>query len=182
MKHQLSLEVPDTNNVKILRVFDTSSYAEDIVVKCGILQITTPGFKVSVQIETQPYYNLVLNACTLGIYNGGCSEDTPILPDGIYRIQYSVSPNDKVYVEYNHLRVTNTLNRYFNELCNLEMAACEPSSDVKSNLKELRLIKSLIDAAKVKVEYCNSPLQGMQLFNYALKRLEKYSGKECQNC
>ena len=181
MKHQLSLEVPDTNNIKVLRIFDTSTYIEELNVKCGILKITTPGFKVPVQIETLPYFNLVLNACTLGIYNGGCGENSPPIPDGIYKIQYSVSPNDKVYVEYNHLRITNTLNRYFNALCDLEIAACEPSADVKSSLKELRLIKSLLDAAKVKVEYCNSPIQGMQLFSYALKKLEKYSGG-CQTC
>lgn len=181
MKHQLSLELPDTNNTKILRVFDTSTYVPDIPVKCGVLQITSPGFRVPVQIEVLPYFNLVLNACTLGIFRGDCGEDTPCLSDGIYIVNYSVSPNDKVYVEYNYLRVTNIVNKYFAELCKLELAACEPRAEVKSKLKELRFIKSLIDAAKVKVEYCNSPVQGMELFNYALKKLNKYSG-ECSNC
>ncbi len=181
MKHQLSLEVPDTNNVKIFRVIDTSLYTPDLPIKCGLLEVTSPGFKVPVQIPILPYFNLVLTACTLGIFNGNCGEDSPCLPDGIYTVKYSVSPNDKVYVEYNYLRVTDTLNKYFAQLCKLEVSSCEPSADVRAKLKELRFIRSLIDAAKVKVEYCNSPYQGMELFNYAQKRLDKASS-DCKHC
>jgi hypothetical protein len=61
------------------------------------------------------------------------------------------------------------------------MAACEPPADVKADLDELRLIKSFIDAAKVKVEVCNSPDEGMDLLNYAQKRLDKFTGN-CHSC
>jgi hypothetical protein len=37
----------------------------------------------------------------------------------------------------------------------------------------MRLIKSMIDAAKAKVEYCHNPREGYELFVYALRRLEK---------
>jgi len=40
------------------------------------------------------------------------------------------------------------------------------------------MIRSFIDAAKVKVEYCESPQQGMDLFLYAQSRLQKF-GKDC---
>lgn len=174
MKHQLSLEVPDSNNIKILRLSDTSIYAEELPVKCGYLQITSPGFTAPVQIETSPYFNLVLNACTLGIYQGGCGESSPALPDGIYTIRYAVSPTEKVFVEYNYLRITRVLNDYFKALSVLEISACEPSADIKAKLKELRLIRSLLEAAKVKVEYSNNPHQGMEIFSYAKRRLSKY--------
>ena len=156
-KHQLSLEVPETNNCQVFRVFDTSLYTDDLEVTCGTLQITSPGFNEPVNIEVLPGFNLILNACTLGLQSSGCGTISQRLPDGIYTIRYSVSPNDKVYVEYQYLRVCQTLNKYFNFLCKLEMAACEPQPDVKANLEELRMIKSFIDAAKVKVEYCESP-------------------------
>lgn len=179
MKHQLSIELPDTNNTKILRVIDTSIYADDIPVKCGILQITSPGFLVPVQIEVTPGFNLILNGCTLGVSSDGT--DLPCLADGLYKIQYSVSPNDKVYVEYNYLRAATTVNKYFQELCQIELSTCDPSSEIKANLKELRLIKSFIDAAKAKVEYCNSPHVGMEIFTYAQKRLSKYTSC-CEGC
>lgn len=181
VKHQLSLEVPDTNNVKVLRIFDTSLYAESFDTTCGLLQITSPGFNLPVNIDVLPHYNLVLNACTLGLQRTGCGENSAAMPDGIYVIRYSVAPNDKVYVEYNHLRTTQTINKYFSELSKLEMAGCEPSADVKERLAELSLIKSFIDAAKIKVEYAHNPHEGMDLLIYAQKRLNKFSGP-CVNC
>jgi hypothetical protein len=56
----------------------------------------------------------------------------------------------------------------------LELDACEPDADVKEQLEELNLIKSFIDAAKVKVEYCHDPEIGMELLIYAQKRLLKF--------
>lgn len=180
MKHQLSLELPDTNNTKILRIFDTSVFAPEIPVKCGTLSITSPGFSVPALIEVTPGFNLILTACKLGLGSDQCFENMACLSDGIYTVNFSVSPNDRVYVEYNHLRITETLNEYFGHLCQLEIAACDPSSEVKAKLKELRLIKSLLEAAKVKVEYCNSPIQGLDIFHYAQKKLKAYTG--CKNC
>jgi hypothetical protein len=182
-KHQLSLELPDTNNIKVLRIFDTSIYAEGVGKDCGVLSITSPGFNLPVNIEMLPGFNTTLTACTLGLQKTGCSEAVQPLPDGIYVINYSMSPNSVVQVEYNHLRVTQTVNRYYNLLCELEMGACEPDADVKESLIELRLIKSFIDAAKAKVEYCHSPEAGMELLLYAKKRLDKITNGLCgTNC
>lgn len=178
-KHNLSLEVPETNNCQVFRIFDTSIYDEHIGVACPKLEITSPGFNEPVVIDVIQGFNLVLNACTLGIQLVGCGAVSDRLPDGIYTIKYSVSPNDKVYVEYYFLRICQTNNKYFNELCKLEMAACEPTADVKAQLEELRLIKSFIDAAKAKVEQCNDLQEGMELLMYAQKRLQKYSDLGC---
>lgn len=177
-KHQLSLEVPETNNCKVFRVFDTSIYSELLDITCGKLEITSPGFNQPIGIDVLPNFNLILNGCTLGIQTDGCGDRSERIPDGIYTVKYSVSPNDKVYVEYHYLRICQTLNTYFDELCKLEMAACDPIPDVKDKLSELRLIKSFIDAAKVKVEQCNELHKGMDLLIYAQKRLSKLSG-EC---
>jgi hypothetical protein len=177
-KHQLSLELPDTNNIKVLRLFDTSLYAEDLAIDCGTLRITSPGFNLPVAIEILKGFNIVLNACSLGLQRTNCQDASQPIPDGIYVINYSVAPNTSVFVEYNHLRTTQTINKYFNLLCDLEMSGCEPGADVKEKLEELRLIKSFIDAAKAKVEYGHEPQAGMELLIYAQKRLNKYA-TEC---
>jgi hypothetical protein len=163
-KHQLSLELPDTNNIKVLRLFDTSLYAPDLAVDCGTLRITSPGFNLPVAIEILKGFNIVLNACSLGLQRTSCQDASQPLPDGIYVI--------------NHLRTTQTTNKYFNLLCDLEMSGCEPGADIKEKLEELRLIKSFIDAAKAKVEYGHEPQAGMELLIYAQKRLNRYA-TEC---
>lgn len=185
-KHQLSLEVPDTNNCSVFRIVDTSLYSAEIPVTCAKLEITSPGYNEPVVIDVvlveDPQTNAlvnfsyILNGCTLGIQNLGCGETSERLPDGIYTLKYSVSPNDKVFVQYHYLRVCQTLNKYYNELCKLELAACEPDPDVKADLDELRLIKSFIDAAKAKVEQCDDLQEGMELLMYAQQRLQKYAG------
>jgi hypothetical protein len=177
--HQLSLDIPCTNNPRVFRIFDTSLYDPDIPVKCPLLQITSPGFNQPVNIEVLPNFNLVLNACTLGVQVHDCGQTSQVLSDGIYVIRYSVSPNDKVFVEYTHLRTTQFVNKYNQMLCKLEISACEPSAEIKEKLKELRLIKSFIDAAKVKVEECHENELGMELLLYAQKRLMKLDNVKC---
>ena len=177
--HQLFLDIPHTSNPRVFRIFDSSIYSDVLPITCATLEITPPGFNQPTSISVLPNFNLVLNACSLGIQTQGCGNSSEIIPDGIYILRYSVSPNDKVYVEYNHLRVTQFINRYNQKLCELEMHACEPSADIKAQLNELRLIKSFIDAAKVKVEDCHQNNEGMELLLYAQKRLMKMDGMKC---
>ena len=117
---------------------------------------------------------MCLTACTLALQkNQDCGTSQDKIPDGIYVIKYSVSPNSKVYVEYNHLRVTRLLTTYYEVLCDLEVQACQPDSDKESLLSEMSYIRTIIDAAVANVEYCQSSAHGMQLYNYAKTRLNK---------
>jgi len=181
-QHQLFLEIPDTANPRIFRVVDTSIYTSLIPVIGETLEITPPGFNTPMIIHpSNENFSLALNACSLGLQTHNCDNSSDVLPDGIYIIRYSVNPNVNVFVEYNHLRVTQFINRYNQKLCNLEMAACEPNADVKEQLKQLRLIKSFIDAAKVKVEDCHENQEGMDLLLYAQKLLMKLDGLKCSD-
>jgi hypothetical protein len=179
MTHKLSLEIPTVLNDCIFKVFDTSVYTELLPITCATLQITTPGFNVPVNIEFVPGSSPVITACQLNLQFVNCTTELHSIPDGIYIVKYSVSPNEVIYVEYNHLRITRALNRYSKHLCELELAACEPSEKVKKKLDKLREIKSYLDAAKAKVEYCHEPEKGMTLYNYAIKLLDKL---ECKTC
>lgn len=180
--HVLSLEVPDTMNKCILRVVDTSVYNKIMAIKCLLLEITMPGFVRPVQFteaDILPGFNLNLTACDLGVQIQGCGTTYNDLPDGIYIIKYSVSPNDLVYVEYNHLRITNALIKIQAILCDLQLAACDPPEMVKAKMKQLGFIEMYLKAAKAKVEYCHEPSKGMELYNYAIKLLGKI---QCNSC
>lgn len=177
IRHTLSLEVPDTKNPTILRLVDTSIYADGLQVNCPTLHVTAPGFIQPAEITVTKDFIRNLTAADLGI---GTVDST--LSDGVYVIRYSVSPNDKVYVEYNHLRVTNISNRYHEELCRLALTPCEAPADIKERGRELQTIKLYIDAAKAKVEYCHQMKQGIDLLTYADKLLTRYTTKHCLNC
>ena len=176
-KHILSLEVPTVANSEILSIKDTSQYSDIVNVDCGELLITTPGFNSSVLIKVNPEFDLTLNACLLGIQTTNCGTTRTALADGVYIIKYSVAPTDKVSVEYNHLRITNLLTLYYETLCHIDIKDCEPHSERKDLIDEMKYIRTVMDAAVAKVEYCNSPKEGMALYDYAKKRLQKISCK-----
>tara|TARA_R110002012_G_scaffold317536_2_gene534227 strand:+ start:1013 stop:1588 length:576 start_codon:yes stop_codon:yes gene_type:complete len=172
-KHILSLEIPTVSNCDLLCIKDTSQYSKELAVDCEELLITLPGYTVPVLIKVDKDFDMCLTACTLALQKTECGTVQQNIPDGIYIIRYSVSPNSKVYVEYNHLRVTRLMTEYYNVLCGLDVQACQPNSDKEELLSELYYIRTMIDAAVSNVEYCQSSAQGMQLYNYAKQRLNK---------
>ena len=178
--HKLSLEVPDTLNSCIIRIIDSSIYAEGVSVKCPVLQVTAPGFSSPKTVDdVTPNFSLNLSACAIKIQSDNCGSVFNDIPDGVYIIKYSVSPNEYVYVEYNHLRITKALNKLKSLYCELDRGACEPSQQQKKYLQELREIQDDLDAAKAKVEYCRSVNEGLTLYKYAMSRLDKIQCKMC---
>lgn len=180
-QHTLSIEAPDTLNKCVLRIVDLSVYADNMPVTCPKLEITVPGFNFPVLIEgVQSGFMYNLTACDLELQTAGCGTTYSNLPDGIYVIKYSVAPNDYVYAEYNHLRITNALNKLSDKLCELDLARCQPDEKTTKKLNELGEIRMFLLAAKVKVEVCHTPEEGMDVYKYAMKLLDKMSCKTCR--
>lgn len=179
-QHVLSLEAPDTLNRCIIRLVDTSVYS-DVPVTCPKLEITVPGFNQSVLIEgVQTGFIYNLTACDLEIQTANCGTTYSNIPDGIYIIRYSVSPNELVYAEYNHLRITSALNKLQDRLCDLDLAKCAPSESIKKKLRELGDIRMYLLAAKAKVERCHTPSEGMEIYRYANSLLDRMDCKTCR--
>ncbi len=187
-QHQLALEVPEQSCSDRLTIWDASVYANGITVDCEKLEIKIPGYST---VYTHLYtdspnpleynFNNTYTAIDFGIQAQGSAE-LACLPDGLYTIQYSVSPNDEVYVKYYHLRTTKALNEYYKEICKIQLAQCEPTAEMKQHLSDLRYIKMLIDAAKAKVEFCHSTEQGVAMLQYANKLMKKYQDGCCITC
>ncbi len=175
MQHRLSLEIPTVSNSCILRVEDSSSYDTFLPTDCPTLEVTAPGFhSPAVITDIAPGFIANLTACDLGLQLTNCSNYTNDLSDGIYIIKWSVSPNSTVFVEYNHLRITAILNRYQKVLCCIQRTLdCDPSKETKEKIKQAQFIRTLIDVAKAKVEYCHEPKHGMGVYTYACDLLER---------
>lgn len=182
IRHTLALDIPDTACDTILRVWDASVYGQGLDVDCPRLDIWLPGFLVpKYYTDLQPNFVKNLNAKDLGLQHP--LAETPLsLPDGLYKIRYSVSPNDKVFVEYHHLRTANIMNMYYYEICKVQLEPCEPGPEQHQKLHDLRYIKMYIDAAKAKTEYCHAPKQGVDMLAYAEKLLRSYMTGACLSC
>jgi hypothetical protein len=174
-RHILQLEVPDTYCEGVFLVNDISIYTNTLPVTCMNLQITPPGYSSpTVIVPTQENFKLILNACTLGLMApGGCGELCPNIPDGIYNIYYSISPNTQVFVEYQYLRITHAMNMRNNLLCELNMPCCLPSKELEYDIKNLDLIKSFLLSAQLNVGVAHQPEDGINMYRYALQLMEK---------
>lgn len=183
IKHHLCLDIPETACDSVLKVWDSSTYGEGLPVDCPRLDVFLPGFVHPVYIteDLEPGFVLNLTAKDFALQHPHAEELAP-LPDGLYTIKYSVSPNDKVFVEYYHLRTTNIMNAYYREICKVQLEPCEPSPEQHQKLHDLRYIKMYIDAAKAKAEYCHAPKQGVEMLAYAEKLLRKYLTGCCVSC
>ena len=180
--HKLSLEIPETSNELILKIFDQSVYTNLIPIVCPQILITVPGFQYSAVIPEDRLdegFSLTLTACDLDIQHSNCDSVMNPLSDGIYAIKYQVSPHEYVFVEYNHLRLTNAKLRIQDLLCNLDLGNCIPSREKEQKLDQIRDVQIHLDAAKAEVEYGHNPKKGMDIYNYSLKMLDKIS---CRNC
>lgn len=185
-RHELALDVIETSCENILNIRDQSVYALGLNVDCPRLDVWVPGFAQPNYFDTPttgllPNFDLRLSPTQLCVPGLPVSA-TSTLPDGIYTIRYSVSPNNLAFVEYYHLRTTKLTNAYYKELCKLRLEPCEPTAEIKQKLNDLRYIKMLIDGAKAKTEYCHSPKQGKEMYDFAAKQLHKYQNGCCLTC
>lgn len=188
MKHVLSLHIPHVMNDWGLTILDTSAYTDIIPISCPTLQILLPGFTKAVTFDEssvpplEPGFVRTFHACDLGVQTTNCGTEYDCLPDGIYVIRYSVSPNDLIYVEYNHLRITKLMKKYQSVLCELELDTCSPIAEKSAKLDQLMEIKGYLEAAVAKVEFCHKPQKGMELYQYAKKLLDKFDCSPCPTC
>jgi hypothetical protein len=173
--HLLSLEIPDILNECIFRVYDTSIYEPLIPKDCPTLEITPPGFVNPAVITTlAPNFTANITACDMGIQTANCSNYHNNLSDGVYIVRWSIAPNDKVFVEYNHLRISHALNKYNEALCCIQRSfGCDPSPEILKKIQQAQLIRTYLDAAKAEVEYCHHPKDGMTTYRYAMDLLQK---------
>lgn len=174
--HVLALNIPDIYNEGVFVVEDISVYDSNIPVNCMDLQITPPGYGVpTIYTPSVPNFKLVLNACTLGIIGPtGCTYSCPDIPDGIYQISYSVSPNTKAFVHYNYMRITSAVNRQRKMLCQVQLPCCLPTQEEEYMIKELDIIYDYLISAQVNVNTsCGDVKDGVNQYRYAITLMDK---------
>lgn len=175
MTTSLQVDYLDSNNLKTFRLIDDSSYNTKINIKFGKLDITPPGFKTPTSFNLEPKFNMTFNSSLLGIVKSKSYKTLLDLPDGIYKIKYSIPPMDELYVEYDYFRTVKLRDKFSKIACGL----LDKKKDYTVNAfeeikKDILWIDQLIDAAKYKVEICCDEDKGIELYNEAGFFLNKY--------
>lgn len=181
-RHILQLEVPRTFNSGVLLLKDISIYTPAIPVMCSELQILPPGFNQPAILEVQQGFDLVLNGCTMGILpSTSCADGCPELPDGVWWFQYTVSPSNLVYVQYDYLRTVRAWNRLNSLLCDLPLDCTLPDQQLKYDIGNIALIREYLEAAQTYVNVRHEMTRGIDMYRWAVDLMDKmeYEPKHC---
>ena len=176
--HIPEIFIQDTTDPRVLLVKDISVYDPNTA-------ITIPSLKVYLPNNSVPYY-LPFSVGNLNYYTsvsffGYCGTCLSILPDGIYSVTYSVSPNDILFQTQKFLRTVCTKNKLLAILGDL-YTGCEIKNfsvcnfNMNSIDEQISYIQNLIfilDSAEADVKNLKNK-QALTKFNWVNAEINKY--------
>lgn len=175
MISRLNFDIIDTHDFKTLGILDTSWYNPDIKIETPTIEILPPGYTVA----ASPFYMVgalnVYNSNGVGITRASCEEELIQLPDGIWKVRYSICPNDKLFIEKFFLKTDIIRCRYTKAFLNLDLNTCDNPYNVEKK-KKLEEIEFYINGAVAAANDKDTKLAN-DLYNKASKLLDRYSDK-----
>ena len=168
---QLDIIVVPTYNTLSLGVTDASVYPTNPpVVSSPSIEIDIPGFGTKI-LPFVPNDTNVFTSSILEITEPGCNQP---LPDGVYRIRYSITPAYVNYVEKTILRIDRLQEKFDNAFLQLNMMECDRALRTQSSVTLNTInffIQGAIAAANNCAEYESNTLyaQADNLLNNFLK-------------
>ena len=119
----LDFLVINTYNTKTLGIADISVYDTDPPnVSSPTMEITVPGFTTPVSIPFNVQDFNVYNSIILGLSPFPVQDP---LPDGVYKMKYSVAPAASNFVEKNIMRTEVIQEKFDNAFMKLDMMECD---------------------------------------------------------
>ena len=171
---QLDILVIPTYSVLTLGVTDASVYPTNPpVVSAPSIEIDIPGFGTT----TLPFVPNEINVFTssnLGITEPDCNQP---LPDGIYRLRYSVAPAYANYVERTILRVDRLQEKFDNAFLQLNMMVCDRALKTQSSVM-LNTINFFIQGAIAAANNC-AEFESNTLYAQADNMLNNFLRTNC---
>lgn len=171
---KLDIIVVPTYNVFNIAIKDASVYPTDPPVVSGAtIEIDVPTFG----IVSLPFLVGELNIFTssnLGISPVGVSEP---LPDGIYRLKYSIAPNNVNYVEKTIMRTDKIQEKFDNAFMQLDMMECDRAIKMQSKV-DLNSIYFFIQGSIASANTC-AEVQSNKLYIQADRMLNNFIRNNC---
>lgn len=177
MISKLNFNIIDTHDFKTLGIVDTSWYNPDITVETPTIEIYPPGYSYS----ASPFFMIkalnIYNSNGVGITKASCEEELIDLPDGLWKVKYSICPNDKLFIEKFFLKTDKIMCRYTKAFLNLDLSMLDTDSEKKKR-KKLEEIELYIQGAIAASNNQNAKLAS-DLYKKASNLLDKYGSCEC---
>lgn len=172
----LDLMYLDSHSLENLVIADISTYT-NFNVSTPTIEITPPGYPTISLAFTNGGIQ-VYNSESLGVSDSGCG--LVPLPDGIYKIKYSVYPAYKYYVNKDFLRIDQLLQKFDKAYLKLDILQCDLTFK-REQRKTLDLIWAYISGAIASANNC-AEKQAMELYNRANESIIKFLEDVEEDC
>lgn len=171
---KLDILVIPTYNSQTLGVADASVYPTDPpVVSSATIELTVPGFGMFIMPFNVNDFN-IFTTSNLGITPPGV--DQP-LPDGVYRLRYSVAPAYKNFVEKSIMRIEQIQEKFDGAFMKLDMMECDRAIKTQSKV-DLNTIYFFIQGAVAAANNCAVD-EATKLYNQADRMLNNFIKNNC---
>jgi hypothetical protein len=171
---KLDILVISTYNVLTLAIADASTYPDDPpVVTNPLIEIDVPGFGITALPFVVDDLN-IFTSSSLGITEVGYDQ---ALPDGIYRLKYSINPSATNYVEKTILRVDRLQEKFDNAFLQLTMMECDRALKTQSSVT-LNTINFFIQGAIAAANNC-AEYESNKLYAQADNMLNSFLKSNC---
>ena len=119
----------------------------------------------------------IYNSNGLGITKASCEEDLMDLPDGLWKVKYSICPNDKLFIERFFLKTDKIQCKYDKAFLSLDLDNLSEETQ-KSKRKDLSSIEIFIQGAISAANNQNAKLAS-DLYKKADRLLNTFGQCDC---
>lgn len=175
MALQLDILVVPTYNTLTLGIADASIYPTNPpVVSSPTIEITVPGFDVvSLPFNVNDFN--IFNSLSLGLTAFG--EPLLPLPDGVYKLRYTVAPAYENFVEKTIIRVEQLQEKFDEAFMKLDMMECDRAIKTQQKV-DLNTIYFFIQGAIAAANNC-AVAESNKLYNQANMMLNNFLKNNC---
>jgi len=177
---ELSLDVSSSNNVKVIRLYDTSFYYKDETVENYMIEVLPVNKTTWITFNVGKNFSLVLNSSNLRYDRVNDEAKLIALPDGLYEIKQSYKPNSRTLHHFYYFRTTALSNTLQDLRTKLIGKGCRISrGEYILNRDKLRDVEEYLKAAKWIIEEEHNVKEGVEMYEFTKELIDKYSN-ECQ--
>lgn len=175
MALQLDILVVPTYNTLTLGIADASIYPTNPpVVSSPTIEITVPGFDVvSLPFNVNDFN--IFNSLSLGLSTFG--QPLLPLPDGVYKLRYTVAPAYENFVEKTIIRVEQLQEKFDEAFMKLDMMECDRAIKTQQKV-DLNTIYFFIQGAIAAANNC-AVAESNKLYNQANMMLNNFIKNNC---
>jgi major membrane immunogen (membrane-anchored lipoprotein) len=171
----LDLIFLDTHNSYTLAIGDISQY-NGVTVSTPTLEITVPNYG-AVTLAFVANSVQVYNSDSLGITCEDDDCDEAPIPDGVYKVKYSIYPAYRNYIEKTFIRVAQLQEKFDSVYVKLDFMECDQK--LKEQDKELLdTIQEYINGAISAANKCYNKLS-MDLYRKASEAIDHFLDNRC---